>query len=93
MHSKLLRPPPPPNKVDRTQSFVRSWAKRRIGPGTAADPGWQGAVRPAKAAPRYGVPPTDMPVSATRSDLGATLSFDGSPTDVINIEVYYLRCV
>lgn len=50
-------------------------------------------MQPAKAAPKYGVPPTDMPVSAARSDLGATLSFDGSPTDVVKIEVYYLRCV
>ncbi|CAN0270001.1 unnamed protein product [Ectocarpus sp. 12 AP-2014] len=32
-----------------------------------------------------------MPVSDSRTDLGATLSFDGSPSDVINIEVFYLR--
>ncbi len=57
-----------------------------------ADPGWQGAVRLAQAEPQYGVPPTDMPVSHSRTNLGATLSFDGSPSDVINIEVYYLRC-
>ncbi|CAM9130911.1 unnamed protein product [Scytosiphon promiscuus] len=75
--------------VDRAQSFVRNWAKRRLGPGV--DPGWQGTVRLAQAQPKYGVPLTDMPVSYSRSNLGATLSFDGSPTDVINVEVYHLR--
>ncbi|CAM9326292.1 unnamed protein product, partial [Ectocarpus fasciculatus] len=75
--------------VDRAQSFVRNWAKRRVGP--EVDPGWKGTVRLAQAGPKYGVPPTDMPVSDSRSNLGATLSFDGSPSDVINIEVFYLR--
>eukprot|EP00903_Cladosiphon_okamuranus_P014508 g13457.t1 len=86
---ELVRLDMPEVPVDRAQSFVRSWAKRRVDPDSG--PGWQGVVQLAKAAPKYGVPPTDMPVSATRSDLGATLSFDGSPTDVIKIEVYYLR--
>ncbi|CAM9849459.1 unnamed protein product, partial [Ectocarpus sp. 12 AP-2014] len=75
--------------VDRAQSFVRNWAKRRVGP--EVDPGWKGTVRLAQARPKYGVPPTDMPVSDSRTNLGATLSFDGSPSDVINIEVFYLR--
>ncbi|CBJ26974.1 conserved unknown protein [Ectocarpus siliculosus] len=75
--------------VDRAQRFVWNWAKRRVGP--EVDPGWKGTVRLAQARPKYGVPPTDMPVSDSRTNLGATLSFDGSPSDVINIEVFYLR--
>lgn len=50
-------------------------------------------MRLAQAQPKYGVPATDMPVSYSSTNLGATLSFDGSPTDVINIEVYHLRWV
>lgn len=71
------------------QSFVRNWAKRRVAAET--DPGWRGVVRLAQAEPKYGVPLTDMPVSHSRTHLGASLSFDGSPTDVINVDVYYLR--
>lgn len=71
------------------QSFVRKWAKRRVG--AQPDPGWQGGVRLAQTEPKYGVPSTDMPVSHSRTNLGASLSFDGSPTDVINVDVYYLR--
>lgn len=89
--SSQVPPSPPTRQVDRAQSFVRNWAKRRVGP--EVDPGWKGTVRLAQARPKHGVPPTDMPVSDSRSNLGATLSFDGSPSDVIKIEVFYLRWV
>lgn len=72
------------------QNFVRKWAKRRV---KGDDKGWQGRIQPKEATPKYGVPQTSMPVSDTRSNLGATLSFDGSPSDVINLEVLHLRSV
>ncbi|CAN0278710.1 unnamed protein product [Pylaiella littoralis] len=86
---ELVRLDIPEVPVDRVQSFVRNWAKRRVAAET--DPGWRGVVRLAQAEPKYGVPLTDMPVSHSRTHLGASLSFDGSPTDVINVDVYYLR--
>lgn len=89
-NSKLVLNGNPPIRlclqVDRLQKFLRNWAKRRV---KVDDPAWQNGVR--VGGPKYGVPRTSMPVSGTTSNLGVTLSFDGSPTDLINLEVLYLR--
>lgn len=68
------------------QDFLRKWGKLRV---NAEDPGWKGPVRAGGS--KYGVPKTTMPASDSRSPLGVTLSFDGSPTDVVHVDVLHLR--
>lgn len=68
------------------QEFLRKWAKLRV---NTKDPGWKGPVVAGR--PKYGVPKTVMAVSDKRSNLGVTLVFDGSPTDVVDVEVLHLR--
>lgn len=69
------------------QDFLRKWAKLRV---DTEDPGWQGAIRPIGKS-SYGLPKTAMSLSDSRSNLGVTLSFDGSPSDVVNLDVLHLR--
>lgn len=74
-------------QVERLQDFIRKWSKRRV---SIDGPEWQGVVRPAGT--KYGVPKTGMAVSESRTNLGAKLSFDGSPTDELDINIRHLRC-
>lgn len=74
-------------QVDRVQDYLRTWARRRV-----VSSARQGAGSPIEVGgSSYGVPATTMPVSDAGTNLGVTLSFDGSPTDTFELEALRLR--